>query len=84
MFVTGDSVDEAQLLWAVGSLQRQLREVEEGRLAAAAAATDRQRIVDALQACVPWHDVVLQACCTWHDVGAQVPSLSTQKPHRAA
>ena len=43
-------MDEAQLLWAVGSLQRRLRTVEEQRLAAAAAFAERQAVVDALQA----------------------------------
>ena len=47
-------MDEAQLLWAVGSLQRRLRTVEETRLAAAAAFAERQAVADALQArCLP-------------------------------
>ncbi|KAK9838113.1 hypothetical protein WJX81_002007 [Elliptochloris bilobata] len=45
----GEGMDEAQLLWAVGSLQRRLRTTDGKRLAAAAAFSERQHIVDALQ-----------------------------------
>lgn len=48
--VAGEGMDEAQLLWAVGSLQRRLRTVEETRLATAAAFAERQAVADALQA----------------------------------
>ena len=43
-------MDEAQLLWAVGSLQRRLRVSEEKRLAASSAFAERQAVADALQA----------------------------------